>query len=403
MSETESAAAAAASSSANSSSSSSSASGSVNQQPLAPFVAGNLHIELPAAFKGDGTESFSSWARRFEVAVRAITPQGTDLMNMLSSVLPTRLSDAAFLYWDSLPTPVKTNYNTVTERLKHVFGLQQSLPYFQTHVNARPRKIGESLEVFSADITRLVLQAFPDYDIIAQEGEKFRRFVAGLDPALQAKIHEQGATDMDQALIVACRCERARAAMQLHAGSTQSTQNQNQVAAVQSHHTEGKLLQAVEQLTITVNELKNDVRQLQEKNAHLTHCLEFWERNKIPSVKQQPRVTRSPSPTYHNPQHQSDNAHSSKSWRKDVSTDWHRTMTGDSDNSWGGDKVRPYYSSERASNFSDRRYRNDEYRRTRSPSPVRRWSRDESPQSRRVVRFQSPDSQHPYKQQGNFH
>lgn len=98
---------------------------------------------------GDGSESFSSWARRFEVAVQAMTPQSTD---MLASVLPTRLSDAAFLYWNSLPTSVKTSYNAVKDRLRHVFGLQHSLPFFQTP--ARPHKIGESLEVY---ITRLVL------------------------------------------------------------------------------------------------------------------------------------------------------------------------------------------------------------------------------------------------------
>lgn len=118
------------------------ASGNADRMPpLAPSAAGSLHIELPAAFKGDGTESFSSWARRFEVAVQAMTPQGTDMMNMLASVLPTRLSDAAFLYWDSLPNSVKTSYNTVKDRLRHVFGLQHSLPFFQTHVNARPARL----------------------------------------------------------------------------------------------------------------------------------------------------------------------------------------------------------------------------------------------------------------------
>lgn len=39
-----------------------------------------------------------------------------------------------------------------------------TLPFFQTFVNARPRKPGESLDVYSADITCLVLEAFPDYD-----------------------------------------------------------------------------------------------------------------------------------------------------------------------------------------------------------------------------------------------
>lgn len=68
--------------------------------------------------------------------------------------------------------------------------------------------------------TGLVLQAFPDNDRTAQKGEKFRYFVAGLDPALQVKIHDQEAIDIDEALIVGSHCERIRAALQLHVGST---------------------------------------------------------------------------------------------------------------------------------------------------------------------------------------
>lgn len=63
----------------------------------------------------------------------------------------------------------------------------------------------------------MVLEAFPDYDLKAQEGEKFRHFAAGLDPALQAKIHENGAEDIGDALLVTSCFERTRAALQLHA------------------------------------------------------------------------------------------------------------------------------------------------------------------------------------------
>lgn len=211
-------------------------------------------------------------------------------------------------------------------------------------MNARPRKISESLEVYNVNITCLVLEAFPDYDHNAQEGEKFRHFVAGSDPALQAKIHEQFATDMDEALIVAGRCEWAHAAIQLHIGSAQAPQNQNQVAMVHSDNTEVKLLQAVEQLTLTVNELKNDVRQLQDKNADLTECLEFWERNKTSAVKKQPRMALSPSPTYLSSRYQPVNANAYSSWHKDaaVLNDWRHTIPDESDSSRGDDNTRPY-------------------------------------------------------------
>lgn len=154
--------------------------------PLAPStISSALKIELPSAFKGDGSESFTSWSRRFEVAMQAMISPDADLSTVMASVLPTRLTDAAFLYWDSLSPVIQRDYDLVKEKLRDVFGPKYSVPFFQTHINARPRKPGESLDVYSADITRLVLEAFPNYDRNAMEGEKFRRFVAGLDPALQ--------------------------------------------------------------------------------------------------------------------------------------------------------------------------------------------------------------------------
>ena len=138
-------------------------------------VSSALKIDLPPAFKGDGTESFTSWARRFEVSMQAMTPPDADLSTLMASILPTRLADAAFLYWDSLPPLTQKNYGLVKDKLRDVFGPKYSLPFFQTNVNARPRKPDESLDVYSADITRLVLEAFPSYDHNAIEGEKFRR------------------------------------------------------------------------------------------------------------------------------------------------------------------------------------------------------------------------------------
>lgn len=45
--------------------------------------------------------------------------------------------------------------------------------------------------------------------------ERFRRFVAGLDPILQAKCHEHDAATLEDALAVACKWERAQEALKL--------------------------------------------------------------------------------------------------------------------------------------------------------------------------------------------
>lgn len=80
---------------------------------------------------------------------------------------------------------------------------------------AQPHQPNESLEVYAAYFSRLVAEAFPSYDRAARNCETFRHFLAGLDPAFQAKHHEQGAKDVEEALTIAGRCERARQGKQI--------------------------------------------------------------------------------------------------------------------------------------------------------------------------------------------
>jgi len=82
----------------------------------------------------------------------------------LVKILPTRLDGAAFLLWDSFPADVQCDYQCMKEKLKEAFGQKQFLLYFQTRVPAQPCQVNESLEVYTADISRLVADVFPDYD-----------------------------------------------------------------------------------------------------------------------------------------------------------------------------------------------------------------------------------------------
>lgn len=233
----------------------------------------DIRVELPPPFRGDGQKPFATWIKQFEAAVRAQTRgvSGASYAATLVNILPTRLDGAAFLLWDSFPADIQCDYKRMKEKLKEAFGQKQFLLYFQTCVSARPRHVNESLEVYAADVSRLVAEAFPDYDHAATNGEKFRRFLAGLDPALQAKCHEQGATDMEEALIIAGRCERARQAMRANTpGSPYSPPHPAVVATLGSppaivdcnaNATE-KLVQVVERLTVKVDNLQTEVRDL---------------------------------------------------------------------------------------------------------------------------------------------
>ncbi len=164
--------------------------------PHLPF-----QIDLPHPFSGDGTEPFSAWIQQFEVAfnVSAVSLDKAKL-------LPVKLIGPAFAYWQSLPSEVKADYELTKASLTNVFGSTTFLATFQTFLNARPRKPQEPLEVYGTELTNLVTEAFPQYDAAARNCEIFRRFVTGLDPSLQLKIHEHGAVTLDNALKVATQC-----------------------------------------------------------------------------------------------------------------------------------------------------------------------------------------------------
>lgn len=119
---------------------------------------------------------------------------------------------------------------------------------FRASLSARVRAPRESLEVFAADISQLVAEAFPEYGDVAQT-EKFWCFLAGLDLALKAKCLEQGATDLEEALTIAERCENARVAVQRDYMSTCAGAYTGESSSVQSVSVSDGLQGAVDKLT----------------------------------------------------------------------------------------------------------------------------------------------------------
>jgi hypothetical protein len=175
-------------------------------QFLAP--APRIPVDLPHAFTGTEAEDFSHWIRRFEVAIDAYNGQGVGLISKAQQ-LPTRLDGAAFQYWDGLDTTTKNNFQQVKSMLKSLFGRRHMLRAFQNSVTARPRLPLEPLEVFRSELRSLVDEAFPAYNSASKDGEVYRRFLAGLEPSLRAKIIEHGAKDINTALAKAQQIEEA--------------------------------------------------------------------------------------------------------------------------------------------------------------------------------------------------
>ncbi|KAF7688153.1 hypothetical protein HF521_014159 [Silurus meridionalis] len=307
--------------------------------------------------------------RHFEVAVRALTEgDGAASYNYeLVRILPTRLSNAAFLLWDSLPAAVQADYTAVKERLE-TFGQRQFMDRFRASLSARPRAPRESLEVYVAEIGRLVDEAFLEYGDKAQKEEKFRRFVAGLDPVLRAKCHEQGATDLEEAVIIAGRCEMADCMPVNNAYG-----NIDGVSAVHSVTNNGGLYGAVDQLTGEMREMRMELMRLGEENQRLkssasSRATNEWSGDRSRSNGMCQCVC------------------GGRGCQSRVFDSARRGRLPETEN-------KMFQRSEHTSCMDVRGYNNSYTARSparRSPSPARRWTSHEDDSRKRGVRFMSP-------------
>lgn len=208
----------------------------------------------------------------------------------LAKVLPSRLAGAAFSYWDSLSDDIKSDYDRTCSKMAAVFDQKQLLRTFQTYLNARPRLSNEPLEVYAAELTHLVHQAFPDYGQSAIKGEILRRFIAGLEPALQTKLYEFGVATIEDAIKVAGRCERARST------ATEPfplpTSSAPQPAVVHSLTTESANMLAAQlnDLHLKVDKLQSVVSMLTQPKPHHSSAVSspehhFGHRRRSPSFE----------------------------------------------------------------------------------------------------------------------
>lgn len=109
-----------------------------------------------------------------------------------------------FWLWDSLPHAVQLD--SAAMNLVWRVTIHGSLQGWLISLFSGP---GESLEMYAPEISWLVSKAFPEYCDNALREEKHCCFVAGLDPMLEAQYKAQGATDLEEAVLIAGHCDNA--------------------------------------------------------------------------------------------------------------------------------------------------------------------------------------------------
>lgn len=252
-------------------------------------------IPLPLPFRNDGSESFQLWARRYEV-IQAARYRDADvnLDSVMALELPTRLPPELFIVWDNLPPVTRNSFASTKKHLQDVFGRKDIIASFQAFPNSRSRKPGEAMEVYAADVCRLVKEAFPDFEPNAAEYMKLTRFLAGLDQELQIKCHERGVKTFQEAFDIATQAERARQAAKLlpppvanSGGATAPSVNIISESPVSLH-------KVVQDLTDTVRHLNKDLTDL--KLTLNAQTLRPRQNTHSPT-----RARRSPSPSGRSP------------------------------------------------------------------------------------------------------
>ena len=310
----------------------------------------SYRIDLPEPFSGNDGQDFRHWVKRFEVAVDA----AQDSSAKKEFLLPSRLSSSAFTVWDSLPASEKSDYSKTKKALQSVFGGSAYIKNFQSCITARVRDQDEPLEVYAASLSTLVVEAFPDYDNNAQNGEKFRRFMAGIDAQLRRKVYELGAEKFDDALEYAIRIERA----------TKLTQPENRTTVAAT----------------------SEEQHLADKLDSVLSRIEKLEMgHKSPPRKREIRY-QSPSPPRRD--HYSQSTHRS---RRDTSYDRRRTPSFDRNSLYDRRRTPSF---DRNSSY-DRRHtpsfdRDSSYDRRRTPS----FDRDSSYDRRRTPSFDRSRNRH---------
>ena len=124
-----------------------------------------------------------------------------------ANMLAVSLSGRARRFFAGIPPPHQENYNKIVEALSARFGCEVQIEKHKAQLAMRKRTQGESAAELGDEIWRLVLRAYPKFDLKTQEQLALDAFQNAITVSLKVKCVEQACKNVEDAVRIVERYE----------------------------------------------------------------------------------------------------------------------------------------------------------------------------------------------------
>ena len=169
---------------------------SIHSRSTARVIPSRHSPKIPP-FTGQG-DTWKVWLNRFNVAQR----WGWSTEEKLNELLPRLQGQAGDFVYGQLNPHVRGSFKMLTKELECRFRKVETTGTFRTQFSHRRQKMGESVEIYAAELKRIYDKAYPDRDRKTRQEDLLRRFLEGLqdDNARHLVEYVKSPGDVDEAV-----------------------------------------------------------------------------------------------------------------------------------------------------------------------------------------------------------
>ena len=170
---------------------------SIHSRSTARVIPSRHSPKIPP-FTGQG-DTWKVWLNRFnDVAQR----WGWSTEDKLNELLPRLQGQAGDFVYGQLNPHVRGSFKMLTKELECRFRKVETTGTFRTQFSHRRQKMGESVEIYAAELKRIYDKAYPDRDRKTRQEDLLRRFLEGLqdDNARHLVEYVKSPGDVDEAV-----------------------------------------------------------------------------------------------------------------------------------------------------------------------------------------------------------